>query len=99
MYGATFVWRRVPRFSRMRGVWPFCRFRHQGVDDEDMRKRPQNRGHFAATATAKLTELQSEDAEISLAAVISAMLVQLKLLMPKRFGISMVTLLLFPCET
>ena len=97
MYGATFVCRRVPRFSRMRGVWPFCQFRYQGVDDEDMRKLPQNRGHFAATATAKLTELQSEDAEISVAAVISAMLVQLKLLMPKRFGISIV--LLFPCET
>ena len=32
----------------------------------------QNRGYFAATATAKLTELQSEDAEISVAAAISA---------------------------
>jgi outer membrane translocation and assembly module TamA len=32
----------------------------------------QNRGYFAATATAKLTELHSEGAEISVAAAISA---------------------------
>jgi len=42
------------------------------IAEVDVRGALQNRGYFTVTATAKLTELQSEGAEISVAATISA---------------------------